>query len=141
MLEREGLGECARKRKQKENGRKRCFLLAWRRRSPEAAGSAAVLARARKRGPSVLECLRTEEDAAMQSGGGRSKRAKVVAATAESSLLEASGGKSRGAGRQELRTRGSVQRARRAASEACSERSEACSERGVQRARRAECEA
>ena len=57
--------------------------MAW----PETADSAAVLAKVRKRGPPVLERLRADEEAVMESGVGRSKRAKVVAAIAEAALL------------------------------------------------------
>ena len=68
--------------------------MAW----PETAGSAAVLAKVRKRGPSVLGRLRAYKEAVMESGVGRSKRAKVVAAIAEAALLAVSGGKSRKTG-------------------------------------------
>ena len=59
---------------------------------------AALAAKQRKRGPSVLERLRAEEDAAMQSSCGRAKRAKVATALADSAPLEVSGGKSRKTG-------------------------------------------
>ena len=98
-IEKESEGSLHAQRKQKENAvifrpEAVSFRMAW----PETAGSAAVLAKVRKRGPSVLERLRADKEAVMESGVGRSKRAKVVAAIAEAAPLAVSGGKSRKTG-------------------------------------------